>query len=66
VISCVVGSSGFSGSWGTRPGEKSHAFKAAEHHKKNEEHLVRAAYHHGKAAKEPEGHETALDHGQMP
>jgi two-component sensor histidine kinase len=39
--------------------------KAAEHHKKAEEHLVRAAYHHGKAAEEFEGYETALDHGQM-
>jgi two-component sensor histidine kinase len=39
--------------------------KAAEHHKKAEEYLVRAAYHHGKAAEEIEGHETALDHGQM-
>ena len=39
--------------------------KAAEHHKKAKEHLVRAAYHHGKAAEKTEGHETALDHGQI-
>jgi two-component sensor histidine kinase len=39
--------------------------KPAEYHKKAEEHLVRAAYHHGKAAKETGRHETAVDHAQM-
>jgi two-component sensor histidine kinase len=39
--------------------------KAAEQHKKAEEHLMRAAYHHGKAAKETRGHEKAVDHAQM-
>jgi two-component sensor histidine kinase len=39
--------------------------KAAGHHIKASEHLVRAAYHHGKAAKELERHDTAVDHAQM-
>jgi two-component sensor histidine kinase len=36
--------------------------KPADHHKKASEHLVRAAYHHEKAAKENGHYETAVDH----